>query len=172
MGDLHLLDNRPLARAAIWFLVDAAIVLAVLCGVLLHPNLIPEYFNEPVLHRVGVIALIFIKLFGAAAPEARRPRITTGGPMAVTASTPIELINKIYGQLPARAAIGRERLGRPLTFAEKGALAGVRRDDLGRPRRTGILNKTCAKPIWSRQRRRAKRSATGWQPNASAGEWA
>jgi hypothetical protein len=60
MDDLNLLDNRPLARAAIWFLVDAAIVLAVLCGVLLHPDLIPEYFDEPALHRVGMIALTML----------------------------------------------------------------------------------------------------------------
>ena len=39
--------------------------------------------------------------------------------MAVYASTPIELINTVYGRLTERVAIGRERLGRPLTFAEK-----------------------------------------------------
>ena len=57
MADMNLLDNRPLARAAIWFLIDAGIVLAVLCGVLLHPDLIPEYFDEPALRRLGIIAL-------------------------------------------------------------------------------------------------------------------
>ena len=41
MAESNLLDNRPLAKAAVWFLVDAGIVLAVLCGVLLHPDLIP-----------------------------------------------------------------------------------------------------------------------------------
>jgi len=39
--------------------------------------------------------------------------------MAVYASTPIELINTVYGRLAERVAVGRERLGRPLTFAEK-----------------------------------------------------
>jgi aconitate hydratase len=39
--------------------------------------------------------------------------------MAVTAGTPIELVQKVYGSLPERAATGRRRLGRALTFAEK-----------------------------------------------------
>ncbi len=39
--------------------------------------------------------------------------------MAVTASTPIELINTVYGRLGERVATGRSQLGRPLTFAEK-----------------------------------------------------
>ena len=39
--------------------------------------------------------------------------------MAVAATTPIELINDVYGRLAERAALGRERLGRSLTFAEK-----------------------------------------------------
>jgi aconitate hydratase len=39
--------------------------------------------------------------------------------MAIAANTPIELINQVYGRLPERVAGGRERLGRPLTFAEK-----------------------------------------------------
>ena len=39
--------------------------------------------------------------------------------MAVAANTPIELIDAVYGRLEARAALGRERLGRSLTFAEK-----------------------------------------------------
>jgi aconitate hydratase len=37
----------------------------------------------------------------------------------VTASTPIELINAVYGQLGERVAAGREREGRPLTLTEK-----------------------------------------------------
>lgn len=60
MAERTMLDNRPLARAAVWFLVDAGIVLAVLCGVLLHPDLIPEYFDEPALHRAGMIALTIL----------------------------------------------------------------------------------------------------------------
>ncbi|MCU0267933.1 MAG: aconitate hydratase [Acidimicrobiales bacterium] len=39
--------------------------------------------------------------------------------MAVAAETPIELVRAVYERLGARAALGRERLGRPLTFAEK-----------------------------------------------------
>ncbi len=39
--------------------------------------------------------------------------------MAVAANTPIELINAVYGRLAERTALGRERLDRPLTFAEK-----------------------------------------------------
>ena len=39
--------------------------------------------------------------------------------MAVTAGTPIELVDKAYATLPERAALGRKRLGRPLTLAEK-----------------------------------------------------
>ncbi len=39
--------------------------------------------------------------------------------MAVAANTPIELINAVYERLGSRVALGRERLGRPLTFAEK-----------------------------------------------------
>jgi aconitate hydratase len=39
--------------------------------------------------------------------------------MAVAANTPIELIQGVYATLAERVAIGRERLGRPLTLAEK-----------------------------------------------------
>ena len=39
--------------------------------------------------------------------------------MAVTAGTPIELVENVYSTLPARADLGRRRLGRPLTLAEK-----------------------------------------------------
>jgi len=37
----------------------------------------------------------------------------------VTATTPIELVDEVYGRLPARAALARERLGRPVSLAEK-----------------------------------------------------
>jgi aconitate hydratase len=37
----------------------------------------------------------------------------------VTASTPLELIDEVYARLEDRIAIGRRRLGRPLTLAEK-----------------------------------------------------
>ncbi len=39
--------------------------------------------------------------------------------MAVTANTPIDLIESVYRRLPERVALGRQRLGRPLTLAEK-----------------------------------------------------
>jgi aconitate hydratase len=39
--------------------------------------------------------------------------------MAVTATTPTSLVQAVYDRLVARTAIGRERLGRPLTAAEK-----------------------------------------------------
>jgi aconitate hydratase len=36
-----------------------------------------------------------------------------------TATTPIELVDEVYGRLPERVALGRDRLGRGLTLAEK-----------------------------------------------------
>ena len=39
--------------------------------------------------------------------------------MAVTASTPLNLVEQVYDRLSDRVALGRERLGRPLTLAEK-----------------------------------------------------
>ncbi len=39
--------------------------------------------------------------------------------MAVSAGTPIELVNGVYDKLAANVAIGRKRLGRPLTLTEK-----------------------------------------------------
>ena len=39
--------------------------------------------------------------------------------MTVSATTPIELVERVYASLPERAALGRERLGRPLTLTEK-----------------------------------------------------
>ena len=39
--------------------------------------------------------------------------------MAVFANTPIELINEVYSTLDERLAVGRERLGRALTYTEK-----------------------------------------------------
>jgi len=38
---------------------------------------------------------------------------------SVTADTPIKLVEAVYGSLPGNVAIARERLGRPLTLAEK-----------------------------------------------------
>jgi aconitate hydratase len=37
----------------------------------------------------------------------------------ISASTPIELVEEVYTRLPERVALGRERLGRSLTLAEK-----------------------------------------------------
>ena len=37
----------------------------------------------------------------------------------VTATTPIELVEEVYARLPERVALGRDRLGRGLTLAEK-----------------------------------------------------
>jgi aconitate hydratase len=39
--------------------------------------------------------------------------------MAVEATTPIELVKRLYAQFPERVTVGRERMGRGLTFAEK-----------------------------------------------------
>ena len=39
--------------------------------------------------------------------------------MAVTPSTPLDLVTTVYDRLTERTAVGRERLGRPLTYAEK-----------------------------------------------------
>jgi aconitate hydratase len=39
--------------------------------------------------------------------------------MTVSAGTPIELVEGVYATLPANADLGRQRLGRPLTLAEK-----------------------------------------------------
>ncbi len=39
--------------------------------------------------------------------------------MAVTAGTPLSLVEQVYDRLPERVAVGRERTGRPLTLAEK-----------------------------------------------------
>ncbi len=39
--------------------------------------------------------------------------------MTVTAHTPIELVRSVYANLPATVQAGRERLGHPLTLAEK-----------------------------------------------------
>ncbi len=39
--------------------------------------------------------------------------------MTLGASTPIELVERVYATLPERAALGRQRLGRPLTLTEK-----------------------------------------------------
>lgn len=58
MSEGNLLANRPLARAAFWFLVDAGIVLVVLCGVIAHQaNVMPDDADGPGLVRVALIGL-------------------------------------------------------------------------------------------------------------------
>jgi len=39
--------------------------------------------------------------------------------MTVSAGTPIDLVNGVYAKLPKNVALGRKRLGRPLTLTEK-----------------------------------------------------
>ena len=39
--------------------------------------------------------------------------------MTVSATTPVELVEAVYSKLPDNVQLGRERLGRPLTLAEK-----------------------------------------------------
>ncbi|TVR20363.1 MAG: aconitate hydratase [Ilumatobacter sp.] len=40
-------------------------------------------------------------------------------PDIISATTPIDLVQRVYDALPDRVALGRERLGRPLTLTEK-----------------------------------------------------
>ncbi|MEZ5281511.1 MAG: aconitate hydratase [Acidimicrobiales bacterium] len=47
------------------------------------------------------------------------PHDPGGPPMAVSAETPIELIQGVYSTLDERISAGRQKLGRPLTLAEK-----------------------------------------------------
>src|SRR5262249_49221566 len=42
---------------------------------------------------------------------------------ATAPTTPVALVEEVYGRYPERLAVGRRRLGRPLTFAEKVLLA-------------------------------------------------
>src|ERR1700678_1130295 len=46
--------------------------------------------------------------------------------MTVSASTPVSLVERVYGRLSERVALGRARLGRPLTYAEKVLVNHVR----------------------------------------------
>src|SRR3954453_14913167 len=54
-------------------------------------------------------------------------------PESPAASTPASLVEAVYAKYPERVAIARERLGRPLTFAEKVLVAHA--DD---PRAVGM----------------------------------
>src|SRR4051794_39999163 len=46
--------------------------------------------------------------------------------MAVTSTTPLSLVEQVYARLQERCALGRERVGRPLTYAEKVLLNHLR----------------------------------------------
>jgi aconitate hydratase len=51
--------------------------------------------------------------------------------MATTASTPIELVEQVYGHLDERIAAGRDRLGHPLTLTEKILINHLREAETG-----------------------------------------
>lgn len=53
-------DNRPLARAAVYFLIMAAVVLAVLIVLLVRPEIVPYFFDHPALETAAVVALTVI----------------------------------------------------------------------------------------------------------------
>src|SRR5438105_4429102 len=53
--------------------------------------------------------------------------------MAVTAGTPIQLIDEVYGRLPDRVTIARERMNRPLALTEK-----ILFNHLADPERQGV----------------------------------
>ncbi len=54
---------------------------------------------------------------------------------AASATTPIELVQEVYARLPERVALGRDRLGRGLTLAEKIQINHLR--DAGQPLERG-----------------------------------
>ena len=56
--------------------------------------------------------------------------------MAISATTPVEQVAEVYARLRERVALGRERLGRPLTLAEK-ILINHLRDPEGQPLERG-----------------------------------
>src|SRR6478609_1874387 len=56
-----------------------------------------------------------------------------------SATTPIELVQEVYGRLPERVALWRDRLGRPLTLAEK-ILVNHLRDAAQEAERGGTYN--------------------------------
>jgi aconitate hydratase len=63
--------------------------------------------------------------------------------MTVSAGTPISLVKKVYSSLPTNAALGRKRLGRPLTLAEKiliNHLVDPKRQELERGRSYADFN--------------------------------
>ena len=68
--------------------------------------------------------------------------------MTVTAGTPIELVQEVYGRLAERVAAGREKAGHPLTFAEK-ILANHLRDAGTAEHRAGPLATPTSTPTAS-----------------------
>ncbi|HUW01958.1 MAG TPA: aconitate hydratase [Acidimicrobiales bacterium] len=56
--------------------------------------------------------------------------------MAVSSSTPVDLVKAVYDRLDERASLGRERLGRPITLAEKILLNHLREPEAQELERT------------------------------------
>lgn len=52
--------NRPLARAAVYFLVMAAVVLAMLILFLVRPEVVAEILDHPTLHTATIVVLTVI----------------------------------------------------------------------------------------------------------------
>ena len=65
-------------------------------------------------------------------PQIRRPE--RGVRHGRDREHPIELVEEVYGRLAERVAVGRERLGRPLTLTEKVLVNHLRDPQDGRPR--------------------------------------
>ena len=64
--------------------------------------------------------------------------------MAVTAGTPIQLIDEVYGRLPDRVTTARERMNRPLALTEKSPLTmtmGFMKDSSAYPRFEEVARK-------------------------------
>lgn len=61
MSDTDVLDNRPLARSAVWFLVDAAFVFFLLLGMIVASEYVTAILGEPpaVSLTIVVLAVLF-----------------------------------------------------------------------------------------------------------------
>ena len=57
--------------------------------------------------------------------------------MVESSSTPVSLAKGVYGRLSERTVLGRERLGRPMTLAEK-VLVNHLRDPANQPLERGL----------------------------------
>ena len=67
-------------------------------------------------------------------------------PDQIGPTTPESLVAAVYAQFPERVAIARERLGRPLTFAEKMLVAHADDPAHGRARARRRLRRLPARP--------------------------